>query len=437
MGRRWLPTLLVAAVIAVVSGVVLTLAAGARRTAQAPDVFTAAIGGGPDVTVTQDGGPPRTAEVAALPGVRSIDAISFAFTALEDPAHPDTESFGFIGTRRMDTQLVAGRQADPDQPNEFVADRSFVAQHHAHLGDRFKVTFWTWDQVMRGEGYVKPPTGPEIEAVLVGILQAPASLEDDAGAAIFSPALLKEDIGLGQTIMSVDLDPGTTMADLRASVDSLPDGSQMKVEAAKVIGREIRTAVDAQARGTWLMALVAGLAAVVALGQLLSRHVRLAPVDRQPLETLGFTERQLALEAVCRAAIPAIAGVVVGVTLAVLASGVFPAGFVRMVEPHPGLRVDPLVLILGGALLLLGLLGWVALVPAPRPAHPGRDDAVARERARRSAGAQPGHRGGREVRADPPCRARRRLRSAPVPRSARSSPASSRPSASRPASTGW
>ena len=160
LARRWLPTLLVAAVIAVVSGAVLTLAAGARRTAQAPDAFTAAIGGGPDVTVTQDGGPSRTAEVAALPGVRSLDAISFAFTALEDPARPDTESFGFIGTRRLDTQLVAGRQADPDQPDEFVADRSFVAQHHAHLGDRFPVTFWTWDQVMRGEGYVRPPTGP-------------------------------------------------------------------------------------------------------------------------------------------------------------------------------------------------------------------------------------------------------------------------------------
>ena len=55
VGRRWLPTLLVAAVIAVVSGAVLTLAAGARRTAQAPDAFTAAIGGGPDVTVTQGG----------------------------------------------------------------------------------------------------------------------------------------------------------------------------------------------------------------------------------------------------------------------------------------------------------------------------------------------------------------------------------------------
>jgi hypothetical protein len=70
----------------------------------------------------------------------------------------------------MDTQLVAGRNADPERPDEFVADRSFVAQHHAHLGDRFPVRFWTWDQVMHSEGYVKLPTGPEIEAVLVGIV---------------------------------------------------------------------------------------------------------------------------------------------------------------------------------------------------------------------------------------------------------------------------
>ena len=151
------------------------------------------------------------------------------------------------------------------------------------------------------------------------------------------------------------------------------------------------------------MALVAGLAAVVALGQLLSRHVRLAPVDRQPLETLGFTERQLALEAVCRAAIPAIAGVVAGVTLAVLASGVFPAGFVRMVEPHPGLRVDPLVLILGRRVLLLGLLGWVALSlllgrHTPAVTMPSRVSELVARRA-----PSPATAAGGEVRADPPC----------------------------------
>ncbi len=404
MRRQWLPTLLMAAVIALISAAVLTLAAGARRTAQAPDAFTAAIGGGPDATVTQEGGPPRTAEVAALPGIRAIDAMSFAFTALDDPHHADADSFGFIGSRRMDSRLVAGRQADPARPNEFVADRSFVAQHQAHLGDRFPVKFWTWGQVQNGEGYVKPPTGPEIDAVLVGILQAPASLEDNAGAVIFSPALLKADIGLGQTLMAVDLDPGTTTAQLRTALDSLPDGSQLQVGTDEVISKDIRTAVDAQARGTWLMALVAGLAAIVALGQLLSRHARLAPVDRQPLETMGFTNRQLALEAVFRAAVPAIAGVVVGVVLAVVASGIFPTGFVRVIEPHPGVHVDPLVLMVGGAVLLVGVLGWVGLSLLLGRRTPAADDAVAGRRAGRPAGAEPGRGGRRQVRPDPPRR---------------------------------
>ena len=192
----------------------------------------------------------------------------------------------------------------------------------------------------------------------------------------------------------------------------------MKVEAAKVISSEIRTAVDAQARGTWLMALVAGLAAVVALGQLLSRHVRLAPVDRQPLETLGFTERQLALEAVCRAAIPAIAGVVVGVTPGRARVRHVPG----RLRPHgraaPGPPCGPAGADRRRRAAAAGPAGLGGALPAPRPAHPGRDDAVAGERARRPAGAEPGHGGGREVRPDPPralddvcarhlCRARR------------------------------
>ena len=163
-----------------------------------------------------------------------------------------------------------------------------------------------------------------------------------------------------------------------------------------------------------------------------SRHVRVAPVDRQPLETLGFTERQLALEAVCRAAIPAIAGVAVGVTLAVLASGIFPAGFVREVEPYPGLR-NPLVLVVGGAVLLLGLLGWVGL-SCSSAGTPGGDDAVARVSSS-PAGAESGRAAG-EVRPDPPralddvalgtCAALGAIVAGIVA-----------PSASPPASTGW
>jgi hypothetical protein len=208
---------------------------------------------------------------------------------------------------------------------------------------------------------VADPAGPAFEGELVGVLQAPESLEDESTTVLFSSGLLQEDIGLGQTLMAVHLDPGTSTAQLRSSLDALPDGSAFQVDTARLISRDVRSAVDAQARGTWLMALVAGVAAVVALGQLLSRHARLAPVERQPLETLGFTNRQLAAEAGSRAAIPATLGIVVGVLLAVLGSGVFPTGFVRSIEPDPGVRHDPLVLGAGGLVLLLGLLGWVAV----------------------------------------------------------------------------
>jgi hypothetical protein len=77
--RRWIATAAVAVLVALVSGAVLTLVAGARRTASAPDRFTASVGGDSFVALQQESGPPRTAEVARLPGVRSVYAMTFAF----------------------------------------------------------------------------------------------------------------------------------------------------------------------------------------------------------------------------------------------------------------------------------------------------------------------------------------------------------------------
>jgi hypothetical protein len=82
---QWRSTLALGLVVAAVSGVVLGLAAGAGRTASAPDRYTEARGGGFDGTVLQGGGQPRTAEVAALPGVSSVDGVAFIFGVLTPP----------------------------------------------------------------------------------------------------------------------------------------------------------------------------------------------------------------------------------------------------------------------------------------------------------------------------------------------------------------
>src|SRR5436190_2936535 len=193
--RRWLPAVLAAVVVAVISGAVLTLAAGARRAAHAPAAVPDAIGGGPDAAITQSGAPPRTAEVAALPGVRAVEAMSFAFATVTDPARPDDDALVFIGSRRGASRLVAGRFADPGQPHEFVADRRFVNEHHAHLGDRFPVRSWSAEQLAAGEAFVANPAGPSFDGVLVGVLQSPEALQNPQSFVIFSPGLL--DAGLG------------------------------------------------------------------------------------------------------------------------------------------------------------------------------------------------------------------------------------------------
>jgi hypothetical protein len=294
--RRWASVLVVTGIVAVVTGTVLTLAAGARRTADAPDAYTEALGGELGATVEQEFGPPRTAEVVALPGVASAEAITFIFASVTSPAGEDGEgAIALAGSRLSTSRLVAGRPADPADPHEFVASRDFVDEQGARLGDRFPLVSWTREQVDRGGFFNEPPLGYSFDAELVGVIEAPEALETTYSAAFVSPGLFDaEPVVSGQTIMSVRLEPGTTTDKLRAELDRLPDGTSFTLQPGRIVPVSIRAAVDAQARGMWLMAAVAAVGAVVALGQILSRHVRLADVERRPLQAIGSTSGQLA-----------------------------------------------------------------------------------------------------------------------------------------------
>jgi hypothetical protein len=98
---KWSETLALGLIVAAVTGVVLVLPAGSERTSSAPDRYIAAKGDGFDGTVEQGGGRPRTAQVAALTGVSSVEAITFVFggLALPDEAHRfSTEAPGVATT---------------------------------------------------------------------------------------------------------------------------------------------------------------------------------------------------------------------------------------------------------------------------------------------------------------------------------------------------
>ena len=362
---RLLETMALTAVVAVVTLVVLSVAAGAERTATAPDRFTAANGGDRGVLVFQEGGAPRTAEVGRLPGVSSADSITFLFGALlpKGGSTRPVEASVFAGDGLfVGRQLADGRMPDPNDPTEFVASRTFTEAAGAEIGDTFQLVTLT-QATADTEGFeTDDPDGPTQTARLVGIMDGPGSLDDPSPVAMFPVKLLATGpIGTAVTIVHAHFAPGMTSARLRTELDTLPNNEALNIQPAVLVSPAVRNAIRAQARGLWALTLVGALAAIVVVGQLISRRVRLSPGERDRLSALGFTGGQVLLESIGRSTLPIVVGVAVGAGLSPLASGRFPFGFARAIEPSPGVRVQPVVLVGGGVVLVLALLGYSLL----------------------------------------------------------------------------
>src|SRR4051794_29000206 len=162
---RLFATIAVTLIVAAVGGVVIAFGAGARRTSTAPDRYTTAFGGQPAGLVVQDDrGRPRDREIAALPGVDSVDAMSFVFGGIADKkGKPLDFSLVFAGSfRPSGVALVEGRRADPSNEHEFIATRNFVKRAHARLGDSFKRVTETTEEALQGFS-VDDPKGPRAD----------------------------------------------------------------------------------------------------------------------------------------------------------------------------------------------------------------------------------------------------------------------------------
>lgn len=348
-------------IVAVTSASVLLVAAGAQRTSSAPDRYTSARGGDLDATVIQEQGRSRASEVAALAGAASVESMTFVFGGLIGPGGSDPlDVLTFGGSvAASSSRLVAGREPDAGVDGEFAATQSFVDAIDVEIGDTLQLVTFTQEQADRLGFDAPDPAGPTVEAVLVGIVDGPGEIDFPTASAIFSASLLDHpELGIAATIMSIDLRTGVDLATFRAQLDTLPDSGGFALEPSVLVSETIRTAVDAQATGLWLLAAVAAMAVVAVLGQLISRNVRLSLVEQSRLSALGFSDGQLMAEAAGREAVPIVGGVVVGVGLAAVASGIFPTGFVRRLEPRPGLRVEAVVLAAGGLAVLVALMLW-------------------------------------------------------------------------------
>ena len=366
-------------VIAIVCGIVLSIAAGAHRTTTAPDRYTERYGPAPDGYIVQfDAGPPRSKEIAALPAVESVEAYTFLFAGLTPPGTTDgLDAYVFAGSPTgAGKHVVKGRLPRSDAPDEFVATPNFAKNYGAHIGDRFDLLTYTQEQANAGDFGVRPPSNPPLPAVLVGIVDGPSEFDDPTPLVMFSPALIEPiTFGISQSQMTVSLKPGSDLDDLRHQLDTLHQGDALGLQKGFFIGSTLRNAIEAQGRGLWLVSLVAGIAAVAVVGQLVTRHIRVHAADRDRLAAMGFTRGQLFAESLARAAVPILFGSALACAVAVVPSDIFPTGLARRLEPTPGLHFDSFVVIIGALLLLICVLGWTAASIAleqrtPKPVRP-------------------------------------------------------------------
>ena len=294
---------------------------------QRPDRYLASRDVPFEVAAYQDAGPPLDKEVAALPAVRAIAAITFVFGGLTTGG-PDEPFDGLVfagDAKATGDRVIAGREPEPARRGEFVASKDLADKNGLSIGEAVSLVTLTPEQVAENGFIGGEPDGPTLDAVLVGLIDGPADLTEPTGIAVFDRSLIDDEprIATSGSVFAIDLVDGATIEQLREQLDTI-GGEVLRLEPSAVIGPETRRTIDAQALGLWILTAFAGLVTTAALGQLLVRHARLAASEKSTLSSLGATRLQVVGETVARAGVIAAVAVALAAVLAMSASGIFP-----------------------------------------------------------------------------------------------------------------
>jgi hypothetical protein len=389
--RRRRSLVVLALLIAVSAGTVLTAVAGARRGESAVQRLASA-GTLPATAAVLPNGPGFDwAAVAAFPEVAAVarfcGAAQFAGVAGGAEVFMPCDR-GLMNT--VERPVVDGRLPDPSRIDEALASRRFVDRSGLGVGDTVTMRLPSAaqvDAVERGEPEPATFQGPELSLRIVGVGVSPW-LHDGPG----------ESGGLAPSAAVAERYPRETMAAAANALVRLRDGEAGLPAFQDRLARLADRTVDVwnlselvrhdqrvtafEARCLLAFGGAALLAALLLVGQAMARYTAASIADLRVLQALGMTPRQAVQAAAAGPLLAALAGGTLGVLAATLASRWFPIGSAAAVEPYPGVRFDPLVSVSGWvAVPLLVLAGasiaaWATLA-AGRLGQSGRRSAVA------------------------------------------------------------
>ena len=383
--QQWRPWLVLSLLIAVTCGFVMAAATAGRRTASAFPRFVA--GHGYDAIVY---GATPIPGIARMPGVASVmpvvnvqagrvicrcsEPVGSNFAVLEVPPAKLTRV----------VKLVAGRMPDQSAPDEVLASFTLAQDKGVRVGSVLTVPIYL--PAGRGRPGNSPPQTPPydrrtfrvvgIEAAENEFPSGQAPIYDIYTTRAFAHA--ENARAQPSTIYYLRLRHGPSdLARLDSSLRRFPIFTVAHLDGGAAA---VQASIEPQAIGWWVLAGLAALVGLAAIGQAISRESAASASDYETLAALGLPRRDFVLLGVTRVAITGVFGGIAGVALAVGLSPLAPVGVARLAEPAIGLSADSLVLSVGmsATLLAIVLLAiWPAVASARVHRTAGRPHAAA------------------------------------------------------------
>ncbi|HXY95009.1 MAG TPA: FtsX-like permease family protein [Acidimicrobiia bacterium] len=375
--------LALALLVAVASGAVTAITAGARRTDTAYPRFLASHASGDFFmgnSFASLGQPIDLAAVARLPGVATTGVGAFLpavgrtdsgreiYPSNAAPGAPADDHYSNTIDR---WKLLAGRRTKPRSLDEAVASFEFARQFDVHVGSIVHLQFLPArtatrllpqylatlaDRVAGRSGSVDIDSvwnGPKVAVRIVGI--EAAQFEFPPRGAILPPLLMSRAFYekyaprvVSEDIMHVRLRPRASRHAFHAAVERLAGGSNPpEFTASTSNASDVERSLHLEALVLFVLAGLVGASVMFILAQAFARQAYIASDDFPALSAIGMTRRQLVGVGVLRAGVTAALGAVLGVVVAIAMSPIWPLGLARDAEPHPGLAVDWFVIGVG------------------------------------------------------------------------------------------
>ncbi|WP_199701191.1 FtsX-like permease family protein [Jiangella rhizosphaerae] len=380
--RRWRSLLVMAVLVALAAGTVMTAMAGARRGATAVDrLLDRTLPATVAVLPNQPGF--DWDAVRELPEVEALTTFVLTASYVVDGVPPGGFALAFPPGddevfRTIERPVVLeGRLPDPTRADEVVVSPNFRETYGLDVGDSVTLRLFapeTQDLLGSAATSAPEPDGPVIDARVVGVVRSPwfsDKLGDSEGGLSPSPGLAaryRENLfgasGQGVANALVRLRGGEAdIPAFKAGLEEVSGRSDIDFMDLAGEGRHAADVADFEAEALTVFAVVAGVAAVFLVGQAVARYAASSAADLQVLRAVGMTVGQSALAAAAAPVAAAVAGSVAGAAASVVASRWFPIGTAALYEPAPGFDVDlPVVLAVG--LLTSGLAALGAVTAA-------------------------------------------------------------------------